>query len=102
MERIQNASSQMPDAIRTAVTTILQATPEEVKTFLPNQIKAVLQLAGICKDAASACETAFVNISGLAQEMVLACTHKVSTSYPAQSLWSQLQELLGWDGPGED
>ncbi|KIO28092.1 hypothetical protein M407DRAFT_6970 [Tulasnella calospora MUT 4182] len=79
MERIQNASSQMPDVIRTAVNTILKGSSEEVKVYLPNQVQAVLRLAAICQDAAKACETAFENISGLAQEMVLACTHKVGT-----------------------
>ncbi|KAG9043595.1 hypothetical protein FS837_009341 [Tulasnella sp. UAMH 9824] len=79
MTRIRDASGQIPEAVSSAVMLTLQATPNEVEMILPHQIKNVLQLAWTCQDAAQACETTFGNISGLAQEMVLACTHKVGT-----------------------
>jgi len=78
MTRIQNASSQMPDEIKLAVQTVIKASPQEVGAYLGGQINGVLQLANICMTAAKDCESGFEKLAGLAQEMVLACTHKVS------------------------
>ncbi|EMD39269.1 hypothetical protein CERSUDRAFT_122690 [Gelatoporia subvermispora B] len=80
MTRIQNAASQMPDLIKTAVDLAITGTPEEVKIFLPGQIDGVVELAKICREAARDSELAFRDIMGLAQEMVLACTHKVGNA----------------------
>lgn len=68
MTRIQNATSQLPDVIKTAVYTVVRGNPHEVQTelhtgtlvstanniaiqvsaFLPDQIQSALDLANIC------------------------------------------------------
>ncbi|KAI0701082.1 hypothetical protein BC835DRAFT_1265443, partial [Cytidiella melzeri] len=80
MTRIQNASSQLPDVIRDAVLTIINGTPIEIKTLLPDQITAALKLAKICATAAQESEDAFHGIQNLAGELVIACTNQVGTS----------------------
>ncbi|KAK7694431.1 hypothetical protein QCA50_001617 [Cerrena zonata] len=80
MTRIQNASSQLPDVIKTAVYTIIKGSPNEVNAYLPEQIKSALQLANICASAAKESEDAFHGIQNLAGELVVACTNQVGTS----------------------
>ena len=49
MTRINNASSQLPDAIKRAVTVIVQSkSPIEVEYLLPNALDSVLELTNIC------------------------------------------------------
>lgn len=67
MENIQNASAQMPGEIRTAVMTILKASPKEVEVYLPGQLEGVRTLAEICSKSALRCETGFNNLTGLLQ-----------------------------------
>lgn len=76
MENIQNASAQMPGEIRTAVMTILKASPKEVEVYLPGQLEGVRTLAEICSKSALRCETGFNNLTGLLQELILACSNK--------------------------
>ncbi|KAI0683167.1 hypothetical protein BC835DRAFT_1473001 [Cytidiella melzeri] len=80
MTRIQNASSQLPDVIKTAVLTIIKGSPNEIKLYLPDQIESALQLANICASAAKESEDAFHGIQNLAGELVVACTNQVGTS----------------------
>ncbi|KAI0804789.1 hypothetical protein BC629DRAFT_1591020 [Irpex lacteus] len=100
MTRIQNATSQLPDVIKTAVYTIVRGNPHEVQTelhtgtvvstanniaiqvsaFLPDQIQSALDLANICALAAKESEEAFHGIQNLAGELVVACTYQVGTS----------------------
>ncbi|EIN05300.1 hypothetical protein PUNSTDRAFT_137982 [Punctularia strigosozonata HHB-11173 SS5] len=80
MTRIQNASGQIPALIAQAVQLVINGSPREVQAFLGDQLKGILQLANICQEAALASESAFLDICGLAQELVLACTHKVGTT----------------------
>jgi hypothetical protein len=78
MTRINNASSQLPDAIRRAVTIIVQNTsPIEVEHLLPNALDSVSELTNICIDASRTCERAFVKISALAQEILECTTYKM-------------------------
>ncbi|KAG8922771.1 hypothetical protein FRC01_013622 [Tulasnella sp. 417] len=79
MMRIQQASGQIPSFISSVVSLIIQGSPQEVKGLLPRQISGAHSLARTCEEAASACEATFASISGLAQEMILACTHKIGT-----------------------
>lgn len=49
MTRIHNVSAQLPDAIRRAVTVIVQSTsPAEVEYLLPNALDSVSELTNIC------------------------------------------------------
>ncbi|KAK7444518.1 hypothetical protein VKT23_015196 [Stygiomarasmius scandens] len=80
MTRIQNASSQIPDVIKTAVATVIKGSPQEVGAYLPDQIQSALDLAQICASAAKEAEVAFHGISNLASELVIACTNQVGTS----------------------
>ncbi|KAI0804810.1 hypothetical protein BC629DRAFT_1580916 [Irpex lacteus] len=80
MTRIQNASSQLPDVIKTAVYTIVRGNPGEINAFLPDQIQSALDLANICASAAKESEEAFHGIQNLAGELVVACTYQVGTS----------------------
>ncbi|KAI0804724.1 hypothetical protein BC629DRAFT_1590958 [Irpex lacteus] len=80
MTRIQNASSQLPDVIKTAVYTIIKGNPEEVNAYLPDQIQSALDLANVCASAAKESEEAFHGIQNLAGELVVACTYQVGTS----------------------
>ncbi|KAF8548700.1 hypothetical protein OG21DRAFT_1516026 [Imleria badia] len=78
MTRINNASSQLPDAIKRAVTVIVQSrSPIEVEYLLPNALDSVLELTNICTDASRTCERAFVRISALAQEILECTTYKI-------------------------
>jgi hypothetical protein len=67
MDRISNASSQMPQLIRDIVLLITTGSPDEIRLYLNTQLEGVLRLASICQNAASHCEGVFENISGLAQ-----------------------------------
>lgn len=103
MTRINNASSQLPEAIKRAVTVIIQSTsPIEVEYLLPNALDSVSELTNICmcvsppmalvclkvrmsqllilrgRDASRTCERAFVRISALAQEILECTTYKVN------------------------
>ncbi|KAG8933166.1 hypothetical protein FRC01_010665 [Tulasnella sp. 417] len=79
MMRIQQTSSEIPSFISSVVSLIIQGSPQEVRGLLPHQIGTARSLARTCEEAASACEATFASISGLAQEMILACTHKIGT-----------------------
>ncbi|KAI9458447.1 hypothetical protein HD554DRAFT_1710139 [Boletus coccyginus] len=80
MTRINNASGQLPEAIKRAVTIIIQSTsPIEVEYLLPNALDSISELTNICVDASRTCERAFVNISALAQEILECTTYKVGS-----------------------
>lgn len=101
MLRINNASSQLPEKIKSAVQILIAGTsPEEVEILLPLELEAIANLTSICvcvrlctpwvldtenaslltycvRDAAKTSERAFLNISALAQEMLECATFKV-------------------------
>ncbi|KAG8216620.1 hypothetical protein J3R82DRAFT_6808 [Butyriboletus roseoflavus] len=78
MTRINNASSQLPEAIKRAVTIIIQSqSPIELEYLLPDALDAVSELTNICVDASRSCESAFVRISALAQEILECTTYKI-------------------------
>jgi hypothetical protein len=81
MTIIQNRSSGMPKNIQNAVNIVFNGTPQEVAAYVPDMIQSVLDSADACKLAAEQAEKSFEGLTGLAQEMVLACTNKVSVYF---------------------
>ena len=78
MTIIQNRSSGMPRNIQNAVNIVFNGSPQEVEAYVPDLIHSVLDSADACRVAAEQAERSFEGLTGLAQEMVLACTNKVS------------------------
>ncbi|KAF8132685.1 hypothetical protein K438DRAFT_1998460 [Mycena galopus ATCC 62051] len=85
MESIMNNSSQMPGVIRDIVSLVLQGTPQDIEDLFPNAINDLQALSQTCRDRAKETEVAFHAITGLAQEMVLACTYTAGTAEQALS-----------------
>ncbi|KAG9311531.1 hypothetical protein JVU11DRAFT_7735 [Chiua virens] len=80
MTRINNASSQLPEAIKRAVMIIVQnQSPVEVEYLLPNALDSISELTNICIDASRSCERAFIRISALAQEILECTTYKIGS-----------------------
>ncbi|KAK7016404.1 hypothetical protein VNI00_018913 [Paramarasmius palmivorus] len=69
MTRIQNASSQLPQDITTAIS-----------AYLPSQLQSILDLTKICVTASKNCEDGFRDIFNLSTELVVACTNQVGTT----------------------
>lgn len=78
MTIIQNRSSGMPKNIQNAINIVFNGSPQEVEAYVPDLIHSVLDSADACRVAAEQAERSFEGLTGLAQEMVLACTNKVS------------------------
>jgi hypothetical protein len=78
MTIIHNRSSGMPRNIQNAVNIVFNGSPQEVEAYVPDLIHSVLDSADACRVAAEQAERSFEGLTGLAQEMVLACTNKVS------------------------
>jgi hypothetical protein len=76
----------LPQLIAQCVDIGVHGTPDRIKNELPARIQAVLFAAQRCREVASAAEDGFKRMGGLAQELVLACTHKVCASlwYPTR------------------
>jgi hypothetical protein len=87
MTTIQNRSSGMPKNIQNAVKIVFEGSPEEVEALLPDMIQSVLEGADACKLAAEEAERSFEGLTGLAQDMVLACTNKVGLYF---ILWTNV------------
>ncbi|KAJ7105043.1 hypothetical protein C8R44DRAFT_807567 [Mycena epipterygia] len=80
MEIINNNASQMPEVITTIVNLVLKGSAQDISDLFQNSIDDLQALSQKCRDSAHESETAFQNISGLAQEMVLACTYTAGTA----------------------
>jgi hypothetical protein len=78
MTIIHNRSSGIPRNIQNAVNIVFNGSPQEVEVYVPDLIHSVLDSADACRVAAEQAERSFEGLTGLAQEMVLACTNKVS------------------------
>jgi len=78
MTIIQNRTSGMPRNIQNAVNIVFNGSPQEVEAYVPDLIRSVLDSAEACRIAAEQAERSFEGLTGLAQEMVLACTNRVS------------------------
>ncbi|KAK7054727.1 hypothetical protein VNI00_003190 [Paramarasmius palmivorus] len=94
MMRIQNLVGQLPEAIRTAVNTVVNGTPQEINAFLPGQIQSALTLVQTCATVAKEGEQGFSDICNLASELIVACTNQVGTTeQKAEAYNAQLQIL---------
>ncbi|KAF7369621.1 hypothetical protein MVEN_00292900 [Mycena venus] len=83
MEIINNNSAQMPEVISTIVNLVLKGSAQDISDLFQNSIDDLQSLSQKCRDSAQESEKAFQDISGLAQEMVLACTYTAGTSEQA-------------------
>jgi hypothetical protein len=70
-------SQNLPDLIRRCVVIGVKGTSDEIRNELPDRVEAVLLAAEKCRDAAGKASKAFDRMSGLAKELVLACTNQV-------------------------
>ncbi len=87
MQRIQNASSQIPDQIRLAVGTVSQGTTEEAQTSLPSLLQNIVDPAKASVVAAQACQKTFEEIMRLARDIFLECTQKVRPLITVAAKW---------------
>ncbi|KAF7340559.1 hypothetical protein MSAN_02127400 [Mycena sanguinolenta] len=83
MEVINNCSGQMPAVIADIVNLVLKGSVQDIEDLFENMINDVQGLSAKCRDAAHDCEQEFLNMCGLAQEMVLACTYTAGTAQQA-------------------
>ncbi|KAF7340560.1 hypothetical protein MSAN_02127500 [Mycena sanguinolenta] len=83
MEVINNCSGQMPGVIADIVNLVLKGSVQDIEDLFQNMIDDVQGLSAKCRDAAHDCEQEFLNMCGLAQEMVLACTYTAGTAQQA-------------------
>ncbi|KAF7340576.1 hypothetical protein MSAN_02129100 [Mycena sanguinolenta] len=83
MEIINNCSGQMPGVIADIVNLVLKGSVQDIEDLFQNMIDDVQGLSAKCRDAAHDCEQEFLNMCGLAQEMVLACTYTAGTAQQA-------------------
>ncbi|KAJ7203378.1 hypothetical protein GGX14DRAFT_570255 [Mycena pura] len=83
MEIINNNANQMPEVITTIVNLVLKGSAQDIADLFQNSITDLQTLSQKCRDSAHETETAFREISGLAQEMVLACTYTAGTAEQA-------------------
>lgn len=78
MTIIQNRTSGMPRNIQNAVNVVFNGSPQEVEAYVPDLIRSVLDSAEVCRDAAGQVERSFEGLAMLAEEIMLACSNKVS------------------------
>ncbi|KAJ7930928.1 hypothetical protein B0H13DRAFT_2309235 [Mycena leptocephala] len=83
MEIINNNANQMPEVIATIVNLVLKGSAQDIADLFQNSITDLQTLSQKCRDSAHETETAFREISGLAQEMVLACTYTAGSAEQA-------------------
>ncbi|KAJ7832441.1 hypothetical protein B0H14DRAFT_3712262 [Mycena olivaceomarginata] len=77
MEIINNSTSDsvMPKLIKEIVGLIIDGSKEDIQSLFLSKINDLKDLSKKCLDAANTTDSAFANLVGLAQEMVLACTY---------------------------
>ena len=83
MTIIQNRASGMPRNIQNAVNIVFNGSPQEVEAYVPDLILSVLDSAEVCRDAAERVERSFEGLTGLAEEIMLACSNKVNWCLPS-------------------
>ncbi|KAJ7359545.1 hypothetical protein DFH08DRAFT_412424 [Mycena albidolilacea] len=83
MESIKNNTSQMPGVITTLIDLVLHGTIQDIDDHFLNQVNALLGQSQRCLVQAQKSTDAFHHISGLAQEMVLACTYTAGNTEKA-------------------
>ncbi|KAF7339192.1 hypothetical protein MVEN_01996500 [Mycena venus] len=83
MESIRNTAEQMPGQIKTLVDLVNKGSCEDIEDHFQNSLNGLLSLSQTCRDRAQECDRAFKGITGLAQEMVLACTYTAGTTEQA-------------------
>ena len=96
MERIQNSSAQLPDAISAAIETLLSEDNTWVENVFPEDLNTIHDLTRTClcvpfcventslqmpcfREASKAAEKAFQTASGTAQEILESATRQVCT-----------------------
>jgi hypothetical protein len=75
------ATANIPNLVAQCVSIGVNGSADQIRNDLPGRIEAVLFAAERCRTAAINAEEGFKRMSGLAQELVLACTHKVRASF---------------------
>ncbi|KAJ7835232.1 hypothetical protein B0H14DRAFT_2590376 [Mycena olivaceomarginata] len=85
MEIINNSTSDsvMPKLIKEIVGLIIDGSKEDIQSLFLSKINDLKDLSKKCLDAANTTDSAFANLVGLAQEMVLACTYVQGTTEQA-------------------
>ncbi|KAJ7888868.1 hypothetical protein B0H14DRAFT_3429842 [Mycena olivaceomarginata] len=85
MEIINNSTSDsvMPQLIKEIVGLIIDGSKEDIQSLFLSKINDLKDLSKKCLDAANTTDSAFANLVGLAQEMVLACTYVQGTTEQA-------------------
>ncbi|KAJ7234073.1 hypothetical protein C8J57DRAFT_1575490 [Mycena rebaudengoi] len=85
MEKINNNTDKtgIPQLIKDIVGLIIDGSKEDIQSLFHAKINDLKGMCKTCLDAANATDSAFENLVGLAQEMVLACTYVVRTTEQA-------------------
>ncbi|KAJ7450631.1 hypothetical protein FB451DRAFT_1527301 [Mycena latifolia] len=83
MEIINNNAAQMPQVITDVVNLVLKGSAQDIADLFQNSIDDLNTLSQKCRDSAQDSEKAFQDISGLAQEMLVACTYTAGTAEQA-------------------
>ncbi|KAJ6528439.1 hypothetical protein B0H19DRAFT_1333826 [Mycena capillaripes] len=85
MEIINNLTSKdvMVQMIEEIVDLIIEGSKEDIQSLFQSKITDLKNLSQKCLDAANVTDSAFENLVGLAQEMVLACTYVHGTTEQA-------------------
>ncbi|KAJ6462752.1 hypothetical protein C8R47DRAFT_1157968 [Mycena vitilis] len=83
MQIIRNNATQMPEVIKTLVNLILKGSADDLKIHFQNNVEDLQGLSDRCRAAAHESEKAFHELSGLAQEMLLASTYTAGSTQKA-------------------
>ncbi|KAF7339191.1 hypothetical protein MVEN_01996400 [Mycena venus] len=94
MEVISANSGEIPNVVKTAVAAISKGSSQAVSKALRTGIEDLKRLSQRCCDEAKESEAAFCNMTGLAQEMVLACTYTAGTTEQALAQNKTLSKVL--------
>ncbi|KAF8145208.1 hypothetical protein K438DRAFT_2028860 [Mycena galopus ATCC 62051] len=94
MQIISDTSGAMPGVMSTLAGLAAVASLDDIKAQFHDNLTQLQDKSKICSDAAKNIDDAFADITGLIQEMVIACTHKIgSTEQALDSNETQLAVL---------
>ncbi|KAJ7242721.1 hypothetical protein C8J57DRAFT_1526084 [Mycena rebaudengoi] len=94
MNTINAASGQMPSIMENIVDILANGKSTEISTLLKQALANLQKMSKMCHDAATSSNEAFTDLSGLAQEILLACTYTMSeTEQVVQQNQIQLKVL---------
>ncbi|KAJ7261591.1 hypothetical protein C8J57DRAFT_1634668 [Mycena rebaudengoi] len=94
MNTINAASGQMPSIMENIVDILANGKSTEISTLLKQALANLQKMSKMCHDAATSSNEAFTDLSGLAQEILLACTYTMSeTEQAVQQNQIQLKVL---------